>query len=214
MTVDIFIKTCEHDDEYHAYCLESINKYCSNFRNVIVVKDEHENGYIHQQVVKLHANEYSDADFILVTDSDTLFNRPVTPETFMHDGKPIWYMTPFADLLQHDGLRNWYKVMTDFCGQEPPYEFMRRQPFMFPRKVLSSIQEYCVKTHGRTLKQYPFDKGTFSEWNVLGFYCWLNHNDEFSWVNTDNGLPECPVTQFWSHDPVSRNLEAIHNILK
>lgn len=214
MITDIFIKTCNHDKQYHEYCLQSIKKYCTGFRNVIVVEGEHENGYIHQQVVKLHANEYSDADFILVTDSDTLFNQPVTPESFMIDGKPIWYMTPFEQLLDHNGLMHWRSVMTDFFRSEPPYEFMRHQPFMFPRKVLLDIQEYCVKTHGRTLKEYPFDKGTFTEWNVLGYYCWLHRHDLFSWVNTDVGLKNPNITQFWSHDPIEKNLEEIKQILE
>ena len=35
VTCDIFIKTCSHDAEYHKYCLASIEKYCTGFRNVV-----------------------------------------------------------------------------------------------------------------------------------------------------------------------------------
>lgn len=214
MVTDIFIKTCNHDRQYHEYCLKSIQKYCTGFRNTVVVDGEHPQGYIYQQVVKLHADRYTDADFILVTDSDTLFNTPVTPESFMVDGKPIWYMTPFEQLLEHDALRHWHQVMTEFCRTPPPFEFMRRQPFMFPSYVLKDIREYCIKTHGRTLEQYPYDKGTFTEWNVLGFYCWLHHRDAFTWINTDNGIDAPLVRQFWSHDPVKNNIKEIKNILR
>jgi hypothetical protein len=214
MITDIFIKTCNYDKQYHEYCLQSIKKYCTGFRNTVVVEGEHPQGYIYQQVVKLHADKYTDADFILVTDSDTLFNTPVTPESFMSNGKPIWYMTPFEQLLEHSTLLKWRKVMTDFCGIEPQFEFMRRQPFMFPRYVLKDIQEYCVKTHGRTLEEYPFDLGVFTEWNVLGFYCWIHHRDAFTWVNTDDGIGDPLVRQFWSHDKVQKNIEEIKQILE
>jgi len=214
MTTDIFIKTCKHDRHYHKYCLESITKYCKGFRNTVVVDGEHENGYVYQQVIKLHANEYSDADYILVSDSDTLFNQDVTPQSFMKNGKPIWYMTPFEGLLEHEGLRHWYDIMKNFCLTDPPYEFMRRQPFMFPRYVLEDIQSYCVKTHGRTLKEYPFDIGSFTEWNVLGFYCWLHHRDAFEWINTEDGIDAPLVTQFWSHEPIANNMAQIKQILQ
>jgi FkbM family methyltransferase len=223
MTTDIFIKTCNHDKQYHEYCLQSIKKYCTGFRNTVVVEGEHENGYIYQQVIKMHADEYTDADFILVTDSDTLFNQPVTPESFMADGKPIWYMTPFSTIFNDESLpannrntlNHWSKSMYDFCGIESPFEFMRRQPFMFPRYVLKDIQQYCLKTHGKSLKQYPLDKGVFTEWNVLGFYCWLYHRDAFTWINTDDGIGDAPVRQFkiWG-DTADENLEEIKQILE
>ena len=222
MITDIFIKTCIRDKEYHKYCLASIKKYCTGFRNTVVVEGEHPNGYIHQQVIKLHADEYTDADFILFTDSDTLFNTPVIPESFMSDGKPIWYMTPFSTLFNddslhinhHNTLRHWHKSMYDFCGTPPPFEFMRRQPFMLPLYVLKDIQQYCLKTHGKSLKQYPFDKGVFTEWNVLGFYCWLHHHDAFTWINTDDGMELPLVRQFkLGSDTAEDNIEEIKKIL-
>jgi hypothetical protein len=215
MTTDIFIKTCQYDADYHRYCLESIAKYCTGFRNTVVVDGEHPRGYLHQQVVKMHADEHCPgADFILVTDSDTLFTQPVTPESFMVDGKPVWVVTPFAELMSHDGTRHWHGVVTRFFGVEPVYETMRRQPFVFPSGLLVKLREYCFWKHGRTLEQYIMENGSFSEWNVAGNFAWMFHRDEFHWIDTSTDpLPELRVRQFWSHDPLENNLSEIQDIL-
>lgn len=216
MTTDIFIKTCNHDVPYHKYCIQSIDKFCTGFRDTVVVNNEHPRGYLHQQAVKMHADGYTDADLILVTDSDTLFNQPVTPESFMRDGKPIWIHTPWTpEMLAHPGTATWKRVMTEFFGIEPPSEFMRRQPFMFPAFVLASLREFCANTHRVTLEEYIMGSKAFSEWNVLGFHCWLHHRDLFHWVDSSvDELPPLLVRQFWSHDPVEKNLTEIQTILQ
>lgn len=215
MSTSIFIKTFSGDAPYHGYCLESIERYCSGFHGTVVVEGEHPRGYLHQQVIKLHADTYTDADYILVTDSDTLFTEPVTPDSFMVDGKPIWLYTPWTDaMLNHPGTKAWYDVMTQFAGKQPPSEFMRRQPFMFPRHVLASLREFCIKTHGVGIEEYIMSRGRFSEWNVLGHHCWRHHRDDFHWINTAvDPLPPLRVHQFWSHDPIEKNLHAIQQIL-
>lgn len=214
MTTDIFIKTCKHDEAYHRYCLESIDKYCSGFGDTVVVGGEHPNGYLEQQVVKLHADEYTDAGMILVTDSDTLMVEPVTPESFMVDGKPMWFVTPYTDeLLEHPGMKAWYDVMGQYFSEVPPYEFMRRQPFMFPRWLTKGLRKDCMARHGVDIGNYIHSKGVFSEWNVLGFYAWLYHRDEFHWVDCTKECPPPLARQFWSHDPLEKNMAEIEKIL-
>lgn len=213
MVTDIFIKTCAHDAAYHQYCMASIDKFCSGFRNTVVVDGEHPRGYLHQQVVKMHADTHCPgADFILVTDSDTLFTEPVTPESFMRDGKPIWYQTPAASI--EGDARCWFPVMDKFHGVEPEFEFMRRQGFMFPAWILRELRGYCVAKHGRTMEQYVMESGRFSEWNVVGMFAWLHHRDAFSWINTDEELPPAKVRQFWSRDTIEKNIEEIQKILQ
>lgn len=215
MKTDIFIKTCEHDRPYHAHCMESISRYCSGFGRTIVVDGEHAQGYLHQQVVKLHADTYSSADYILVTDSDTLFTTPVTPQSFMRDGRPMWLMTPWSqEMLAHPGTSRWFHVMKAFFGVEPRYEMMRRQPFMFPRHVLERLRAYCLRKHGKTIEMYIMQSGAFSEWNILGMFCHMFHHEEFHWIDTEHELPPTLVRQFWSHDPIGKNIEEIEGILK
>lgn len=214
MTCDIFIRTYSGDDDYHPHCLASIEKFCTGFRDVVVVKKEHPQGYLDQQVAKLHADLHTDADFILVTDSDTLFTRPTTPETFMVDGKPIWIKTPAEELKGLPGPEAWFTVMREFFGFNPEYEFMRRQPFVFPRRVLLALREWCELRHGMTMENYIMSRKAFSEWNVLGMFCHEFFHRDFRWVDTSKDeLPELAVKQFWSHTPIGENLEEIQRIL-
>lgn len=212
---DIFIKTCFHDAAYHVYCLESIGRFCTGFRDTVVVGGEHPRGYLYQQVIKMHADTYTDADYILVTDSDTLFTEPVSPESFMVDGKPIWLYTPWTpEMLAHSGTKAWHDCMQEFFGVTPHAELMRRQPFMFPRHVLQSLREFCYHRHGVSIEDYVMSRGSFSEWNVLGFHCWLHHRDDFHWIDTSvDPLPPLRVHQFWSQTPIEQNLHAIQQIL-
>lgn len=194
--------------------MKSIEKFCKGFRKTVVVEGEHRNGYFWQQVVKMHADHYTDADMILVTDSDSLFQEHVTPESFMRDGKPIWLITPYTpEMMKHAGMQAWFRVMTKFCGVEPTFEYMRRQPFMLPSRLLKEFRAFCIKQHGRTLQQYIMESNEFSEYNAFAHYCYLHHHDEFCWINTEEELPPLLVRQFWSHAPLSENIVEIESIL-
>ena len=218
MTVDIFIRTYPGDAAYHEKCLASIDKFCSGFRATVVVNRTDSTpkiGYLRQQVDKLHADEHTDADFILITDSDTLMIEPVTPETYLRDGKPVWIHTPWTpEMLAHPGTKAWFDCMTFFAGAEPPSEMMRRQPFMLPRWLLSDLRMWCEFAHGKTLERYVMDAQAFSEFNVLGHHAWRHHRERFHWIDSSKDeLPELTARQFWSHDPIGKNLEEIERIL-
>ena len=212
---DIYVKTYSRDAEYHKYCVRSIEKFCSGFRNLVVENKEQQRGYMAQQSSKMYSDTHTDAEFILVTDSDTLFVSPVTPQTFMVDGKPIWIHTPWTpEMLTHPGTAAWKRVMTEFFGSEPNSEKMRRQPFVFPRKVLQTLREYCFQKHRKSLDDYIMGADAFSEWNVLGEHCWRHHHDMFHWVDSSvDPLPELTVLQTWSHDPLEKNVPTFNQIL-
>lgn len=212
---DIFIKTYPKDADYHRYCMASIEKFCTGFRNVTVVDDGDQpppKPYLMQQRVKTEAPSYTDAEFILFTDSDTLFNQPVTPETFMVDGKPVWIYTPWTPELM--AAVPWFAPMTEFAGEEPHAEMMRRQPFLIPRDALVALNIFCWGKHGKSIGDYIMSRSIFSEYNVIGHYCWRFMHDRFHWINSETDpLPPEYVRQFWSHDPIERNMPEIQRIL-
>ena len=213
-TTDIFIRTCFHDRAYHRYCLDSINLFFKGHRKVVEVHGEHPRGYLNQQCEKIRAGDYTDADYILFTDSDTIFNQPVTPESFMRDGKPMWLYTPWTpEMLAHSGTRAWFDVMTEFFGVEPPAEFMRRMGSIIPREVLQGFRDFCIQKHGVTIDEYVMSRDRFSEFNCIGFYAWQHCPEKFSWINTDEEIPPSLTVQYWSHDPISKNLAEIQRIL-
>lgn len=219
MTCDIFIRTHSKDAAYHEKAMASIEKYCSGFRDVVVINQDDGNariGYLKQQIDKCHADLHSDADFFFMIDSDTIIKQPVTPETYMREGKPLWLFTPFDQaMLAHHGTKAWFDVMTEFFGGlEPHAEFMRRQGFMVPRNLLSNVRNFCKVAHKKSLEDYVMSKGRFSEFNVLGAYAHRFMTGSFHWIDTSKDeLPELTLVQFWSHDPIEKNIEEINRIL-
>lgn len=172
----------------------------------IEVPEYGEDHYLSQQVFKMHAGTFSDADYFLYIDSDTIFTKPVTPETFFKDGKPIWLMTPWQDA----GDLPWKAIMQKFMGREPPFEFMRRMGQVIPRWLLIKFREFCEEKHGMTLDKYIMSQPSrsFSEFNVIAFYAYEFHRDKFTWIDTskvpESEWPELVVDQRWSHNPIPK----------
>ena len=228
---DILIKTYSKDLPWLAWCLRSINKFTSGFRKTIIISPDDDMGstdkmgydwqqrfeygmgnsnqdfYLSQQVFKMYADTFTDANFILHIDSDTIFTCTVTPETYFRDGKPVIMMTPI-DQAHPDEQQAWRKVMNKFMGKPSQFEFMRRFPFVYPRWAYGSLREFCLQRHGITLDKYIMSQPyrEFSEFNCMGFYLWENHRDKFSWVDTSNvpekDWPELTVDQRFSHNPI------------
>src|SRR5437879_1823450 len=92
MTIDFVCKTYQNDAPWLQYCLASLRKFCTGFRQVVVlvptrdhelfklmnltaettipVSDHYPDSYLGQQFYKLMADVYTDADLIYYFDSD------------------------------------------------------------------------------------------------------------------------------------------------
>lgn len=230
--VDIYIKTCDKDYPWLEWCLKSIEKFSTGFRGVVIVtegwstsyktppntrvisKQELKPGYLGQQSRKLGADQDSDADFILFMDSDCVFTKPVTPDDFIRDGKPIWLKTPFSNA--RDDQQVWKPVMSKFLGKEPQHEFMRRHPFILPRWAFTELRNFCRYKHGMELSDYimaqavPCQMLTFSEWNCAGFFLHEFHHDKVAWIDTTTDVvPDAVVWQGFTHAGEGRKQEDI-----
>lgn len=244
---DILIKSYPPDYERLAYCLRSIEKFASGFRQVILIVphtgmdggiwppgmgnafqriltvEERGEGYLFQQTVKASAHEYTDADYVLHLDSDTILTKPVTPETFFRDGKPLWLMTPYAhiqagieaekakDASFHCGALTWKLVTEKFMVQPVEYEFMRRMPMFVPRSVHVAAAGFCHIWHKQSLTDYILSQPNkeFSEFNALGALAYSRARDDFYWLDTTKEpLPEVVAIQKWSHEPFTDETKA------
>lgn len=214
--MDIFIKTRAHDKEWYDFCLLSIRKFASGFRTTFTKFDENDKqpGYLWQQVCKLHADEHTDAEWILFMDSDCVFTQPVSPGDFIHDGKPIWLYTPLDKARPDQHV--WAPVMEKFLGKKPEHEFMRRHPFVVQRWMLDALRTFCKYRHGKSLEDYIMGEADpenglalrFSEWNCLGFFLWEYHRDKVHWVLDSEAGPPV-VYQGFTHGGEQRKLEDI-----
>lgn len=212
MKTAIFIKTYKDDLKWLGYCLESIKKYGSGISEVVIAADEdckefmqifvHEvrvvyvpawrNGYIQQQFVKLHADQYTNAEQILFVDSDCVFHTPFTPESYMRDGKPVLLKTRYGNL---GGGEAWKRITESFVGWPVEFEYMRRLPWMYRRQSLINFRAMFPTLEDRLRS---LETPSFSEYNALGAYIDKFEHDEYYVSDTEVWMPESVAHQFWS----------------
>lgn len=214
-SVALVIKSYPPDYPWLAYCLRSIQKFCTGFREIIVMLPrEHTlpltkeaivlmdapESYLSQQVSKLNADMHTQADFLVHFDSDCIFTRPVTPDYFLKNGKAIWAITPFAKAT-HEQQNTWLHPMVKCLRVMPEFEYMRKNAIIAPRFIYAEFRDFIFHTHGMTMEQYVMSQpnNEFSEYNCLGFYAWLTHRDKIHWHDTEkDGIPDWPWIQHWS----------------
>lgn len=231
--VDIFIRTYHKDLPWLVYCLSSIHKYCIGFRDIIIVIPEsqkkaldgmnltqektfvcpdYKDDYLGQQITKLYADDYSDADFICYGDSDTLFTRPITPEIITANGKPLILKTDYSKV--GDAIM-WKDVTEKALGFNIEFEFMRRHPFCYHGSTLKALRIHIKQLHGKELKEYVKEQPRFSEFNAIGAFADKFEQDKYKFQNTDDGLPPLYTRQFRSWDGITDDtMKEIIEILK
>jgi hypothetical protein len=215
MSVDIFIKTYHEHFSHLEWCLKSIKKFASGFRNVIIVSDAdgrifplslieilpvkviykffpekwpensvHTPGYLWQQIVKLKWTEYTDADAVVILDSDEMISRPITPDTF-RDGYGRWRWS-FRDWKEAGDADVWKKPTEEVLKFEPKYEAMVCSPFVLERKTTINFIEYLKNIH-RASDLYDvffkYDMTRFSEYNAYGSYVYKFDNQTTYYFN-------------------------------
>jgi hypothetical protein len=225
---DILIRSYYRDLGWLSYCLASIKRWCRGFGRVVVVvpesslaklrhlglADEHtvvcadyRDDYLGQQVTKLTADQFSEAELICHVDSDCVFQRLTTPSDLLRHGRPIHLVESYARLSRHVP---WQPITERFLARPVEVEFMRRPPYTYPRWIYSELRRFCWSVHGVTLDEYVLSQPPrgFSEFNALGGYAWHHHRDAFDWVDLGQQPgPDPPCRVFWSRaglDAVTR----------
>lgn len=232
LTCDIFIKSYPIDYPWLEYCLRSILQNTSNFDELRVViptggpahpakprnlrgrfleaVEYGNNGYLSQQVFKLYADYYTQADYICYLDSDTILTKLVTPDMFFTNGKVNWLMTPHVEIDTP-----WRACAEKFLKRLVEFEFMRRFPIVAPRWLLAACREFCQAMHDMPLSEYVMAQNNdapFSEFNVLGAFAYYFHREKFNWINTsttpESEWPPLVVLQKFSHGGLSDEIRA------
>lgn len=203
MICDILIRSYWRDFAWLSYSLRSIARYCSGFRQVILVVPEsshdwlrqhpplpssielvickdYPDDYLGQQVTKLQADHYSDADFICHVDSDCIFNRPTRPQDLIPSGRPVCYTRPVSELPRH---WPWTRPTTEILGWQPTLDFMQYPPFTYPGWLYPEVRNWCQQQHEVSLEQWVMSRPPrgFSEFNLLGAYAHRYYRDHMCW---------------------------------
>jgi hypothetical protein len=228
LVCDIVIRSYFKDFRWLDWCLRSVQRFCVGFRQVVLVVPassrerlewrglaggvtftcpDYRDDYLGQQVTKLSADEYTDADYICHVDSDCVFTRITRPEDLFEDGRPRVTMAPYATL---DRYLPWQPITEAFLGDRLDYEFMRTPPYTFPRWLYAAVREHSLARHGVTIERYVLDRPPrgFSEINALTGYAYLHAPDALAWHDvTTGGVPEPPCRVYWSWGGIDARTE-------
>lgn len=238
MTASIFIKSWRQDRHFLSYCLRSLAKFATGFRDIVVALPEIDRphfdgfnfftasvkwvdepddgkGYLRQQVTKLHADNYCAGDVIVMIDSDCFIKQPMNPEMFLSNGKPISLIRHWADV---NTAVVWKPITEKFLTFQPCFEGMACLPFIVDRRALPLIREYCQSTHNKSIDDYVLAQPgkEFSEFNALSSFSQRFTPHLYDWRIADpatDGFPRVLVQRWsWSDagvDPFKEEYERI-----
>lgn len=222
-TVDIFIKSYRNDFWLLYIALKTIERNVTGYNNVVLLipnadkdlfdtrelpprtlihyVDDSGNGYLRQQVFKLQAHKYCDAEFVLFADSDCFWDHKIDLQEFVADGKPEILYTDWSKV--GDAIC-WKEPTEKVLGEEAPFEGMRRNCMIVYKKTLENISLWRpnIETTVMNMK-------AFSEFNLISNYAYKFEKQNYSFVNTDDWEYVPPKgIQVWSHS--DKNGDDLH----
>lgn len=235
--IDIFIRTCRRDFYLLNYCLHSIKKFVSGYRNIIlnirekdyndlliqidvtncvVVKSynfEDNIDYCGQQICKLQADIWSDAEYIYYIDTDCIFYNNINiEEKYFDSNNNIILFKEYWGKLHPEVLK--WRISLKKLNLLTDFETMRRLPQVYPASILPKIREHIVKKTGMDFVNaclYIHKLYKFSEFNIIGSYIILNNYNGINMLLYDHSLNQIPIIQFWSR---TKNKNELINQIK
>jgi|688.fasta_scaffold61792_3 hypothetical protein len=225
MKTDILIRSYRNDFKWLWHSLKSIHKYGKEFETLHLVVPESDvqllahltaenvhgtvdqcDGYLAQQITKLHADTWCLSDYILHVDSDCIFYKDFSPTCFFKDNKPIM-------LREECSNSPWNAISEKTLGWYDSYEYMRRHPIIYPRWIYNEFRAWIMKKHSCSLEQWicQQQRNEFSEFNTLGQWAHKVYPEAFSWCHPSEVPEYCK--QYWSwgglQDDIIKDIETL-----
>jgi hypothetical protein len=156
--------------------------------------DSHKEGYIDQQINKLHADLFCQGEYIVFCDSDCFLTKKGSFKDFFRNKKPIWLHTDYN------------KVGDAICWKEPTEraasktltrEYMRRIPIVVKREHLKLVRDYVSLIQGEFIP-YMSRLDRISEFNLMGAVLHELKTEDYFWIDTDDEVPKTNWVQDWS----------------
>lgn len=228
LDVAIFIRSYKKDFEWLVWCIKSIDRYVTGYKELllevpdkdfaVVPKDVHDkvdhvflrqertHGYIDQQISKLQAHKRTDHQFILFVDSDCMFFTPCdVRKEFFVDGLPVMLKTPYSSFNPRENVLRWKTITQKALGDafHVDYEYMRRFPLIYDRRTLEYLEVCYPNLEDYCCRQKDHE---FSEFNVMGAFADKHHPHLYHWINTTNQpLPRTVAKQWWSYGGIRKD---------
>jgi hypothetical protein len=246
----IVYKTYANDLKWLKYSLLSVKKFVTGFEELIIYCHDvccgelyaltrqleipcriipvsyDYNGYMKQMVVKSICYKDVKTKYIVMVDSDVIFNNNIcVSELIEPDGKIKWYyLTSIPSGHEVLVWKDSYQAMTKTVQDR--YYMMNGFPFVFTTESLKSANEKFIEMHGIDYSEFC-KKGCarfniradesvrsrfldlakiFEEFEWIGFYCQHFSND-YIFIDSDLRTHNKPTVQFWSHGGITPEIQ-------
>lgn len=250
MSYTIVYKTYKPDLKWLKYSLLSLQKFVTGFEEIIIYCHDvccgelyaltsqleiacriidvsyDYNGYMKQMVVKATCYKDVNTKYIVMVDSDVIFNNNICVSDLVEpDGKIKWYYLtslPPGDihLVWKDSYENMTKTVQD------RHYMMNHFPFVFTTESLKCANEkfieihgidyaeFCkkgcgkfnIKTHESVTSRFLDLAKIFEEFEWIGFYC-QHFSDDYIFIDSNLRTKSSPATQFWSHGGITEEIK-------
>ena len=159
---------------------------------------QHGVGYIWQQCIKLTWYKYTDANAIIIFDSDEMLTSPTTPDSFKTNGKFNWYYRKWEDA----GSAICHKKSVDTILKiNTPYESMCITGFYFTLSSTKALEEYLNKLYGISdifsiINICKLE--SLSEFNIFGNFIYSIEHSDYNYLFNTTGAFNQTILKSWS----------------
>lgn len=253
MSFTIVYKTYDQDLQWLYYSLLSVNKFVKDIDEIVIYyHDKCEinfktmmssikinipyriipisydyHGYIKQMVVKLNCFNDINTDYIVIVDSDVIFNKEYTPKLKLLDNKIIWNISIKDNLNNNECQWSvWEKSVENMTKASMNIYYMANGfPFVIKRTTLVDAYNkfidlhnidydtFCknhlilnnIKSTDFILNIFPKLATIFEEFEFIGWYA-QNFTNDYIFIN-DQSKNTNNYKQYWSHGGLTNDIK-------
>ncbi len=119
-------------------------------------------GWVVQQLLKLSANQATDADVVVLADSDTCFVRPVSPRTFLRGKRVRFYRQPGEGHLESH--YSWHQSSARLLGL--PGTRYSGTHYIASLPIWRTADLGCLQAHIERVNSRSWHSALCQEWQV------------------------------------------------
>jgi hypothetical protein len=239
MRCDIVIISHRRDLAWLSYCLALLSKNWKEPGSRIIVRLEEDcreivqdwgldvvyryvrpwpDGYTFQMYQKMISDDYTDAELLLLVDSDLMLIAPASLADLMNQGKPIihyleWVESPVAE-------RVWRMPTSRVMGIDLDKDYMVSAPSLYWRDTFSKARQQIVNTAAKgffeaVYSSAPFEATrflehpmTFADFEALNLYAANFQPDRYFVRSQHERSTDWPFRLFWSHGDWTPQVQA------
>jgi hypothetical protein len=169
---------------------------------------EHGLGYLWQQNIKLQWYDYSDANEVLILDSDEMLTVPTCPDSFKTDGKFHWFFRDWNDM---GNGACWRKSTEEILDCRTKNSGMCITGFILNRETSIALKNHICTVHGTHTIWDIFvvkDMRTASEFNIYGCFIENFNRTEYTMLYLDhaNTYFNSTIKKDWSWGGLSNTM--------